>query len=95
MYQWEEEQTDKTVTYKKVWKNHRVNSCRFQYQGGLSHDNPTFPVAGTCMKLAKVAVGDFVLSKKMLLGLFESRGGKERGCASLGHKAEEKLRYMR
>ena len=47
------------------------------------------------MKLAKVAVGDFVLSKKMLLGLVESRGGKERGCASLGHKAEEKLRYMR
>ncbi|CAE7798168.1 TMEM43 [Symbiodinium sp. CCMP2592] len=63
MYQWEQEKDDQSVKYKKVWKNHRINSDRFQYSG---HHNPVFPVAPTCMKLAKVAVGDFVLSKKML-----------------------------
>ena len=66
MYQWEQEKDDQSVKYKKVWKNHRINSDRFQYSG---HHNPVFPVAPTCMKLAKVAVGDFVLSKKMLLGM--------------------------
>ncbi|CAE7234401.1 Tmem43 [Symbiodinium sp. CCMP2456] len=69
MYQWERHVIDENKTiYKKVWKNHRINSDRFQHSG---HDNPVFPVAPTCMKLAKVAVGDFVLSKKMLLGMQE------------------------
>ena len=55
---------DNNVTYKQVWKNHRINSERFEIVNG--HVNPIFPVTATCIKLAKVNVGDFVLSKKML-----------------------------
>lgn len=63
MYQWEQEKKDNTVNYVKRWKHHRVESRRFQESG---YENPLFPVAPTCLALAKVNLGDFILSKKML-----------------------------
>lgn len=68
MHQWEEEKDDNTTKYKKRWVHHQVNSDSFQNKGYV---NPDFPVQPTTVELAKVTLGSFVLSMKML-GKFQN-----------------------
>lgn len=56
------------MKYTRKWVHHQVNSDNFQASG---HVNPDFPVQPTTVELAKVTLGSFVLSMKML-GKFQN-----------------------